>query len=105
MENKDFNNTSYTSRTERKKFEEELKNKQTQKEKELEEKRAELKNIIFNDGKKNVYKNPKKQRRQEFDNTKEEIKKPKAANMFLSLTYVITIAVFIYLTSQSFTWS
>ena len=28
MENKDFNNTSYTSRTERKKFEEELKNKQ-----------------------------------------------------------------------------
>ena len=31
MENKDFNNTSYTSRTERKKFEEELKNKQTQK--------------------------------------------------------------------------
>ena len=101
MENKDFNNTSYTSRTERKKFEEELKNKQTQKEKELEEKRAELKNIIFNDGKKNVYKNPKKQRRQEFDNTKEEIKKPKAANMFLSLTYVITIAVFIYLILDS----
>ena len=101
MENKDFNNTSYTSRTERKKFEEELKNKQTQKEKELEEKRAELKNIIFNDGKKNVYKNPKKQRRQEFDNTKEEIKKPKAANMFLSLTYVITIAVFIYLIVDS----
>ena len=38
MENKNMNNTSYTSRTERKQFEEELKNKQLEKEKELEAK-------------------------------------------------------------------
>ena len=101
MENKDFNNTSYTSRTERKKIEEELKNRQAQKEKELEEKRAELKNIIFDDEKKNVYKNSKKQRRQEFDNTKEEIKKPKAANIFLSITYVAAIALFVFLILDS----
>ena len=101
MENKDFNNTSYTSRTERKKFEEELKNKQLEKEKDLEEKRAELKNIIFDDEKKNVYKNSKKQRRQEVDNTKEEIKKPKAANIFLSITYVAAIALFVFLILDS----
>ena len=41
MENKNLNNTSYTSRTERKQFEENLKNKQIEKEKELEEKRKE----------------------------------------------------------------
>ena len=59
MENKNFNNTSYTSRTERKKFEEELKNKQLEKEKDLEEKRKELKNILFDEDK-NVYKKQRK---------------------------------------------
>ena len=101
MENKSLNDTSYTSRIERKKFEEELKNKQTQKEKELDAKRQELKNILFDDGKKNIYKNPRKQRKEETNNTKEIVKKPKAANIFLSLTYVITIALFIYLIVDS----
>lgn len=104
MENKDFNNTSYTSRTERKQFEEKLKNKQLEKEKELEEKRQELKNILFDDGKKNIYKNPRKKENmntQQTRNNKEINKKPKAANIFLSLTYVITIAVSIYLIIDS----
>ena len=63
MENKNMNNTSYTSRTERKQFEEELKNKQLEKEKELEAKRQEIKNILFDDDKKNIYKNPRKSNR------------------------------------------
>ena len=104
MENKNMNNTSYTSRTERKQFEEELKNKQLEKEKELEAKRQELKSVLFDEGKKNVYKNPRKQKdltvRQTKDN-KQTKAKPKAANMFLSLTYVITIALSIYLIIDS----
>ena len=51
MENK---NEQYKTRTERKQFEEDLKNKQIEKEKELEEKRKELKNIIFDDKKKHL---------------------------------------------------
>ena len=103
MENKNMNNTSYTSRTERKQFEEELKNKQLEKEKELEAKRKELKNVLFDDGKKNIYKNPRK--REKITNnqkTNKEIKKkPKTANIFLSLTYVITIVLFLYLIIDS----
>ena len=103
MENKNMNNTSYTSRTERKQFEEELKNKQLEKEKELEAKRQELKNILFDDNKKNIYRNPRKQEKniQQIKNNKEKQLKPKAANIVLSLTYVITIALSIYLIIDS----
>lgn len=104
MENKNMNNTSYTSRTERKQFEEELKNKQLEKEKELDTKRQELKNILFDDSKKNIYKNPRKQKdlaAKQIKDNKQIKQKPKAANIFLSLTYVITIALFIYLVIDS----
>ena len=97
MENNNLNNTSYKSRTERKKFEEELKQKQTEKEKELETKRKELKSIIFDDEKENIYRKPKKQKIE--DN--KEIKKPKLAYTFLSLTYVSAIALSIFLILDS----
>lgn len=99
MENKELNNTAYKSRTERKQFEEELKNKQIEKEKELDEKRKELKNVIFDD-KKNIYRNPRKKEIQPSTNT-ETVAKPKAANILLSITYVFTIAVFFYLIIDS----
>ena len=95
MENKNMNNTSYTSRTER---------KQIEKEKELDTKRQELKNILFDDSKKNIYKNPRKQKdlaAKQIKDNKQIKQKPKAANIFLSLTYVITIALFIYLVIDS----
>ena len=103
MENKNMNNTSYTSRTERKQFEEELKNKQLEKEKELEAKRQEIKNILFEDDKKNIYKNPRKREKIAESQIKDKQKKqkPKAANIVLSLTYVITIALSIYLIIDS----
>ena len=97
MENKNMNNTSYTSRTERKQIEKE-------KEKELDTKRQELKNILFDDSKKNIYKNPRKQKdlaAKQIKDNKQIKQKPKAANIFLSLTYVITIALFIYLVIDS----
>ena len=97
MENNNLNNTSYKSRTERKKFEEELKQKQTEKEKELETKRKELKSIIFDDEKENVYRKPKKQKIEDD----KEIKKPKLANTFLSITYVSAIALSIFLILDS----
>ena len=103
MENKNMNNTSYTSRTERKQFEEELKNKELEKEKELEAKRQEIKNILFDDDKKSIYKNPRKREKiaeSQIEN-KQKKQKPKAANIVLSLTYVITIALFIYLIIDS----
>ena len=103
MENKNMNNTSYTSRTERKQFEEELKNKQLEKEKELEVKRQEIKNILFDDDKKNIYKNPRKREKtvaNQIENN-EKRKKPKAANIVLSLTYVISIILFLYLIIDS----
>ncbi len=103
MENKNMNNTSYTSRTERKQFEEELKNKQLEKEKELEAKRQEIKNILFDDDKKNIYKNPRKREKtvaSQIENN-EKRKKPKAANIVLSLTYVISIILFLYLIIDS----
>ena len=103
MENKNMNNTSYTSRTERKQFEEELKNKQLEKEKELEAKRQEIKNILFDDDKKNIYKNPRKREKtvaNQIENN-EKRKKPKAANIVLSLTYVISIILFLYLIIDS----
>ena len=103
MENKNMNNTSYTSRTERKQFEEELKNKQLEKEKELEAKRQEIKNILFDDDKKNIYKNPRKREKtvaNQIENN-EKRKKPRAANIVLSLTYVISIILFIYLIIDS----
>lgn len=101
MKNNDLNNTSYTSRTERKKFEEELKNKQLEKEKELEAKRQELKQVLFDDNKKNIYKKQRRQKNQNINNNVEINKKPKVANIFLSLTYVITIALFLYLIIDS----
>ena len=97
MENNNLNNTSYTSRTERKKIEEKLKQKQTEKEKELETKRKELKSIIFDDDKENVYRKPKKQKIEDD----KEIKKPKLANTFLSITYVSAIALSIFLILDS----
>lgn len=103
MENKNMNNTSYTSRTERKQFEEELKNKQLEKEKELEAKRQEIKNILFDDDKKNIYKNPRKREKtvaNQIENN-EKRKKPRAANIVLSLTYVISIILFLYLIIDS----
>ena len=103
MENKNMNNTSYTSRTERKQFEEKLKNKQLEKEKELEAKRQEIKNILFDDDKKNIYKNPRKREKtvaNQIENN-EKRKKPKAANIVLSLTYVISIILFLYLIIDS----
>lgn len=98
MENKNMNNTSYTSRTEKKQIEEELKNKQLEKEKELETKRQELKSIIFDDEKEKICRKPRKQK---IENNKEEIKKPKLANTFLSLTYVSAIALSIFLILDS----
>lgn len=97
MENKNLNKTSYTSRTERKKFEEDLKKVQTEKEKELENKRNELKSIIFDDNKKNIYKKPHKKNQ----NIENDFKKPKLANTFLSITYVSAIALFIFLILDS----
>ena len=97
MKNNNLNNTSYTSRTERKKIEENLKQKQTEKEKELETKRKELKSIIFDDEKENVYRKPKKQKIEDD----KEIKKPKLANTFLSITYVSAIALSIFLILDS----
>lgn len=87
MENK---NMSYTSRTERKKIEE----MQIKKEKELEERRKEIKNILFDDD----IKKPKKIKK---ENNTNEIKKPKAANIFLSITYVAAIFLFIFLILDS----
>ena len=84
MENK---NMSYTSRTERKKIEE----MQIKREKELEERRKEIKNILFDDDIKKVKK----------ENNTNEIKKPKAANIFLSITYVAAIFLFIFLILDS----
>ena len=75
---------SYTSRTERKKIEE----MQIKREKELEERRKEIKNILFDDD----IKKPKKIKK---ENNTNEIKKPKAANIFLSITYVAAIFLFI----------
>ena len=87
MENK---NMSYTSRTERKKIEE----MQIKREKELEERRKEIKNILFDDD----IKKPKKIKK---ENNTNDIKKPKAANIFLSITYVAAIFLFIFLILDS----
>ena len=87
MENK---NMSYTSRTERKKIEE----MQIKREKELEERRKEIKNILFDDD----IKKPKKTKK---ENNTNDIKKPKAANIFLSITYVAAIFLFIFLILDS----
>ena len=87
MENK---NMSYTSKTERKKIEE----MQIKREKELEERRKEIKNILFDDD----IKKPKKIKK---ENNTNEIKKPKAANIFLSITYVAAIFLFIFLILDS----
>ena len=87
MENK---NMSYTSRTERKKIEE----KKIKREKELEERRKEIKNILFDDD----IKKPKKIKK---ENNTNDIKKPKAANIFLSITYVAAIFLFIFLILDS----
>ena len=81
---------SYTSRTERKKIEE----MQIKREKELEERRKEIKNILFDDD----IKKPKKIKK---ENNTNEIKKPKAANIFLSITYVAAIFLFIFLILDS----
>lgn len=87
MENK---NMSYTSRTERKKIEE----MQIKREKELEERRKKIKNILFDDD----IKKPKKIKK---ENNTNDIKKPKAANIFLSITYVAAIFLFIFLILDS----
>ena len=81
---------SYTSRTERKKIEE----MQIKREKELEERRKEIKNILFDDD----IKKPKKIKK---ENNTNDIKKPKAANIFLSITYVAAIFLFIFLILDS----
>lgn len=91
MENKNLNDTSYTSRTERKQFEEEIKAKQLEREKELEARRKELKSILFDDEKTNKKKKI----------TKENTNKPKAANIFLSIMYVAALFVFIFLILDS----
>lgn len=94
MENKNKNIT-YKTREERKKIEENLKNVQIEKEKELEEKRKELKNIIFDENKKNIYK------KQKIEN--KDITKPKAANIMLSITFVIALFITVYLIIDSST--
>ena len=81
---------SYTSRTERKKIEE----MQIKREKELEERRKEIKNILFDD-------DIKKQKKIKKENNTNDIKKPKAANIFLSITYVAAIFLFIFLILDS----
>ena len=90
------NNNTYKTRTERKQIEENLKTKQMEKEKSIEEKRKELKDIIFDD-KKNIY---KKERKNTFKN-EEKMNKPVKTNIILSLTYLITIIAFIYLVIDS----
>ena len=86
----------YKTRTERRQMEENLKAKQIETEKSIEEKRKELKDIIFDD-KKNIY---KKERKNTFKN-EEKMNKPIKTNIILSLTYLITIAAFIYLVIDS----
>ena len=81
---------SYTSRKEKKKIEE----MQIKREKELEERRKEIKNILFDDD----IKKPKKIKK---ENNTNDIKKPKAANIFLSITYVAAIFLFIFLILDS----
>ncbi len=81
MENKDLNNTSYTSRIARKEIENKLKEKQIEKEKELEQRRKELQKVLFD--------------------KKEKTKKPIITNIFLSLVFVITLALFIFLILDS----
>ena len=90
------NNNTYKTRTERKQMEENLKTKQMEKEKSIEEKRKELKDIIFDD-KKNIY---KKERKNTFKN-EEKMNKPVKTNIILSLTYLIAIIAFIYLVIDS----
>ena len=90
------NNNTYKTRTERKQMEESLKTKQMEKEKSIEEKRKEIKDIIFDD-KKNIY---KKERKNTFKN-EEKMNKPIKTNIILSLTYLITIIAFIYLVIDS----
>lgn len=81
MDNKDLNNTSYTSRITKRKVENELREKQIEKEKELEQRRKELQKVLFD--------------------KKEKTKKPIITNIFLSLVFVITFALFIFLILDS----
>ncbi len=81
MNNKDLNNTSYTSRMTKRKVENELKEKQIEKERELEQRRKELQKVLFD--------------------KKEKTKKPIITNIFLSLVFVITFALFIFLILDS----
>ena len=67
---------------------------QIKREKELEERRKEIKNILFDDD----IKKPKKIKK---ENNTNDIKKPKAANIFLSITYVAAIFLFIFLILDS----
>lgn len=101
-------NNGYTSRTERRKIEEELEKRNAAKEKELEAKRQELKSIIFDDSpskkqkKENVYKREfPKNNQTDFDEETPK-KKPTIVNIILSLTMVITLAFSSYLIYDSF---
>ncbi len=97
-------NNGYTSRTEKRKIEEELERKNLAKEKEMEAKRQELKEIIFDNAssnKKSIYKRelPKNEVQSEKDVPK---KKTTATNIILSFTMVIALAFSGYLIYDSF---
>jgi hypothetical protein len=101
-------NNGYTSRTERRKIEEELEKRNAAKEKELEVKRQELKSIIFDDSpskkqkKENVYKRELPKNNQTNFDEETPKKKPTIVNIILSLTMVITLAFSSYLIYDSF---
>ncbi len=101
-------NNGYTSRTERRKIEEELEKRNAAKEKELEAKRQELKSIIFDDSpskkqkKENVYKRELPKNNQTNFDEETPKKKPTIVNIILSLTMVITLAFSSYLIYDSF---
>ena len=71
----------YTTRTEKRKFEEEIEKKKKEHEKELDESRKELKKLIFDDD----------EEIGDFYHKKEKNKKPTFTNIILSLTLIFTL--------------
>jgi beta-lactam-binding protein with PASTA domain len=103
----------FKTRSERKNIEEEIKLNQEKKEQELEKKREELKKILFEDSKKDKIKSkkiddskPKIFKKEipikpEVSNKNETHKKPTFTNILLSLTFLLSLILFIFLIIDS----
>ena len=103
----------FKTRSERKNIEEEIKLNQEKKEQELEKKREELKKILFEDSKKDKIKSkkiddskPKIFKKEipikpEVSNKNENHKKPTFTNILLSLTFLLSLILFIFLIIDS----